>query len=175
MALDKNQLTTAIIDAATAHPDGGAEAMAAIGEAVEAYLVDNTAASYSWTAANASTGAPDTTTSFDAELEKSGATFSSTPDDFEGFISDLADFLGGIKIKAPSGFSVSPLESGAGTFTAEQLGDFTDPEDGEAALKEAHGKIAQGIIDGWPSYFAPATTGTHSQTFTGGGALTGVR
>jgi hypothetical protein len=174
MALNKNDLATAIIDAATAHPDGGAAAIAAIGEAVEAYLVDNTEASYSWTAANPS-GAPDTTTSFNIELEKSGATFNSTPEDFAGFISDLADFLGGIKIKAPSGFSVSPLGSGAGTFTAEQLGEFPDPEDGEAALKEAHGKIAQGIIDGWPSYFAPATTGTHSQTFTGGGALTGVR
>lgn len=172
MALVKDDLTTAMIDATTSCPDGGEDAMKALGKAVEDYLVDNTEATYSWTGANSS-GSPDSDTSFKAKLEASGSDFSSTPDDFDAFISDLAQFLNGIKINAADGWSLPPLNSGAGTFTASQLGELADTTDCDGAMKDAFGIIAQGIIDGWISYFAPAGSGNHS-AFKGAAALVSV-
>lgn len=172
MALVKDDLTSAMIDAVKGCPDGGADAMKALGKAVEDYLVDNTEATYSWTGANSS-GSPDSDTSFKAKLEASGSDFSSTPDDFDAFISDLAQFLNGIKINAADGWSLPPLNSGEGTFTASQLGELADATDCDGAMKDAFGIIAQGIIDGWISYFAPDGSGKHS-AFTGDAALVSV-
>ena len=47
MALVKDDLTTAMIDAVKGCPNGGADAMKALGKAIEDYLVDNTDAQYS--------------------------------------------------------------------------------------------------------------------------------
>lgn len=172
MALVKDDLTTAMIDATKSCPDGGADAMKALGKAIEDYLVDNTEATYSWVGANPS-GSPDSDTSFKAKLEASGSDFSSTPDDFDAFISDLADFLNKIKINAADGWSLPPLATGAGTFSASQLGELADETDCDGAMKDAFGIIAQGIIDGWISYFAPAGSGSHS-AYTGAAALVSV-
>ena len=172
MALVKDDLTTAMIDATKSCPDGGVDAMKALGKAVEDYLVDNTEATYSWTGANSS-GSPDSDTSFKAKLEASGSDFSSTPDDFDAFISDLAQFLNKIKINAADGWSLPPLATGAGTFSASQLGELADETDCDGAMKDAFGIIAQGIIDGWISYFAPAGSGSHS-AYTGAAALVSV-
>ena len=76
-------------------------------------------------------------------------------------------------ITAESGFTLAPLSSGIGVVTAEQLGSFSDEEDGEKALTEAWGKIADGIIKGWKSYFLPASAGTHS-TYSGSATLINV-
>lgn len=172
MALNKDDLSTAMIDGVKAHPDGGAEAIQALGKAIEDYLCENTDCSYSWVGVNPS-GSPDPITSFKAELKPSGAAFSCTPVDFNSFIVALALFLNGVIIQAPSGFSLPPLGSKAGIFTAEQAGELDDPEDGEKALKQAYSKIADGIIKGWKSYFLPASAGSHS-AFTGSAALISV-
>ena len=174
MALVKDDLTTTMINATKSCPDGGADAMKALGKAIEDYLVDNTDAQYSWVAAMTSTPfTPDPQTSFKAKLSASGSNFSSTPDSFDAFISDLAQFLNKIKINAADGWSLPPLATGAGTFTASQLGEFADESDCDGAMKDAFGIISQGIIDGWISYFAPAGSGTHSQ-YTGAASLVSV-
>jgi hypothetical protein len=119
----------------------------------------------------------DATVSFTAEFEKSGEDFKSEPADFDEFIKDLSDFLQKIKIKAPSGFSLTPanLSNSGGSFTADQLGDLPDPKDAAAAITAAFEIIAEGIIDGWASYFATAASGTHSETYTGAAAFVGVQ
>lgn len=173
MALVKNDLLTAMIDGVKDYPDGGANAMKALGKAIEDYLVNNTDCTYSWVGANSS-GTADTTVSFNAELEASGEDFSCTPEDFDGFISDLATFIGKIKINAPSGFTLTSLKSGKGTFTASQIGELEDEKDVDKAMKSAYGEIAQGILDGWKSYFMASATGTHSEVYTGTATLTTV-
>ena len=174
MALVKDDLTTAMINATKSCPDGGADAMKALGKAIEDYLVDNTDAQYSWVAAMTSTPfTPDPQTSFKAKLSASGSNFSSTPDDFDAFISDLAQFLNKIKINAADGWSLPPLATGAGTFSASQLGELADETDCDGAMKDAFGIIAQGIIDGWISYFLPAAPGTRA-TYSGSASLASV-
>ena len=174
MALVKDDLTTAMINATKSCPDGGADAMKALGKAVEDYLVDNTEAQYSWVAAITSTPfTPAPHTSFKAKLSASGSNFSSTPDDFDAFISDLAQFLNKIKINAADGWSLPPLATGAGTFSASQLGELADETDCDGAMKDAFGIIAQGIIDGWISYFLPAASGTRA-TYSGAASLVSV-
>ena len=174
MALVKDDLTTAMINATKSCPDGGADAMKALGKAIEDYLVDNTDAQYSWVAAMTSTPfTPDPQTSFKAKLSASGSNFSSTPDDFDAFISDLAQFLNKIKINAADGWSLPPLATGAGTFTASQLGELADETDCDGAMKDAFGLIAQGIIDGWISYFLSAAPGTRA-TYSGSASLVSV-
>ena len=174
MALVKDDLTTAMIDATKSCPDGGVDAMKALGKAIEDYLVANTDAQYSWVAAMTSTPfTPDPQTSFKAKLSASGSNFSSTPDDFDAFISDLADWLNGIKIDPASGWTLGSLQSGAGTFTASQLGELADETDCDGAMKDAFGIIAQGIIDGWISYFLPAASGTRA-TYSGSASLASV-
>ncbi len=173
MALDKDSLTTAMIEAVKSCPDGGDEAMARLGKAVEDYLVANTVAVYAWVAVDPK-GSPDSTTAFTAVLSASGTTFECKPKDFDDFIARLAEWLNGIKINAPSGFSVSPLMTTAGTFTAEQLGSFADKTDCEGAMKDAFGKIAEGCIAGWKStYIMTAGSGSHS-AFTGSATLSSV-
>ena len=174
MALVKDDLTTAMINATKSCPDGGVDAMKALGKAIEDYLVANTDAQYSWVAAMTSTPfTPDPQTSFKAKLSASGSNFSSTPDDFDVFISDLAQFLNKIKINAADGWSLPPLATGAGTFTASQLGELADETDCDGAMKDAFGIIAQGIIDGWISYFLPAAPGTRA-TYSGSASLASV-
>lgn len=174
MALVKDDLTTAMIDAVKGCPDGGADAMKALGKAVEDYLVANTDAQYSWVAVNTSKPYdPDSQTSFKAELSASGSNFSCIPKNFDDFISKLADWLNGVKIDPASGWTLGSLQSGAGTFSASQLGELADETDCDGAMKDAFGEIAQGIIDGWISYFAPAGSGTHSQ-YTGAASLVSV-
>lgn len=160
MALNKDNFVSAMIDAVKEYPEGGAEAIKALGKAIEDYICENTEAKYSWTGVHTSSGSSDTTTSFDVECEASGSDFSCSPEDFDSFISGLALFLNGIKIKAPSGF-VLMLNSKAGTFTASQIGELEDVKDVDKAMKAAYGEIAQGIIDGLQSYFIPVMTGTH--------------
>ena len=174
MALVKDDLTTAMINATKSCPDGGVDAMKALGKAIEDYLVANTDAQYSWVAAMTSTPfTPDPQTSFKAKLSASGSNFSSTPDDFDVFISDLAQFLNKIKINAADGWSLPPLATGAGTFSASQLGELADETDCDGAMKDAFGIIAQGIIDGWISYFLPAASGTRA-TYSGSASLASV-
>ena len=174
MALVKDDLTTAMIDAVKGCPDGSADAMKALGKAIEDYLVDNTDAQYAWDAAMTSTPfTSDPQTSFKAKLSASGSNFSSTPDSFDAFISDLAQFLNKIKINAADGWSLPPLATGAGTFTASQLGEFADETDCDGAMLDAFGIIAQGIIDGWPSYFVSSESGSHTK-FEGSASLTSV-
>lgn len=160
MALSKDDLTTAMIDAVKEYPDGGADAMKALGKATENYICDNVEASYTWVGVHTSSGSTDTTTSFDCELKASESDFSCTPENFDDFISALAKFLNGITIKAPTGFALM-LNSQAGTFSAQQLGEFEDEKDVDKAMKSAYGNIAEGIINGIKSYFMVASAGTH--------------
>ena len=174
MALVKDDLTTAMINATKSCPDGGVDAMKALGKAIEDYLVANTDAQYSWVATNTVLPyEPDSQVMFKAVLSASGSQFTSVPKDFNAFILDLADWLNGIKIDPASGWTLGSLQSGAGTFTASQLGELADEKDCDGAMKDAFGIIAQGIIDGWISYFAPAGSGTHSQ-YTGAASLVSV-
>lgn len=174
MALNKSALAKAMADGAASSAEGGDLSMKALGEAIEDYLIANTSANYTWTATMTSTPfTPDPTVFFNAEFEKSGEAFKCTPATFDEFIKALADFLKKIKIKAPSGFSLAPanLNNGSGSFTAEQLGDLPDPKNAAPAITAAFEKIAEGIIQGWPSYFAPAASGTHSGTYSGAAAF----
>ena len=174
MALVKDNLTTAMIDAVKGCPDGGTDAMKALGKAVEDYLVANTDAQYAWVAVNTSKPyEPDSQTSFKAKLSASGSNFSCIPKNFDDFISKLADWLNGIKIDPASGWTLGSLQSGAGTFTASQLGKLADEKDCDGAMKDAFGKISQGIIDGWQSYFLPSAAGTRA-TYSGSATLTSV-
>lgn len=178
MGLNKNDLAKAMADGAASCAEGGAESMKALGAALENYLISNTDANYSWTGKMTSKPyTPDATVSFKAELEKSGATFNSKPENFNEFIKDLSDFLKKIKIKAPSGFSLSPdnLNNGSGTFTASQLGSLPNPKDAPSAIAAAFGEIAEGIINGWVSYFATAASGMHSGVYNGTAAFIGVQ
>jgi hypothetical protein len=173
MALVKENLTTEMINAVSAIPDGGAVAMQALGDAIVKYLCDNTTTIYAWVGVNPK-GDSDPVTTFNAELQSSGVPFTTVPADFNSFISSLALYLNtAIIIQAPSDFTIPPLNMGTGTFTAEQLGELSDNKDADKAQKEAFGKIAQGIIDGWRSYFMPSTGGSHS-AFTGNATLTAV-
>lgn len=172
MALVKDDLTTAMIDAVKTCPDGGEAAMIALGKAVEDYLISNTDAVYSWTAVDTES-IPDSATSFKAELSASGSDFTSVPPDFETWIADLAEFLNGIKINPASGWSLGSLATGSGSFTAEKLGSLADEKDCDGAMKDAFGKIAAGILDGWQSYFVTAASGSHTK-YVGAATLTSV-
>lgn len=172
MALNKDDLCTAIIDGVKAFPDGGAMAMQALGKAIEDYLCDNTVCMYGWVGVNPS-GVADPIVTFKAELKPSGTPFVCTPPDFNTFIVALSTFLKGIIIQAPSDFTIPPLNNPAGIFTAVQVGELEDPEDVDKAMKSAYGEIVQGILDGWKSYFMPATAGSHS-AFTGSATLVSV-
>ena len=174
MALVKDDLTTAMINATKSCPDGGVDAMKALGKAIEDYLVENTDAQYSWTAANTVFPyEPDSQVMFKAVLSASGSQFTSVPKDFNAFILDLADWLNDIKIDPASGWSLGSLQSGAGTFSAPQLGELADETDCDGAMKDAFGLIAQGIIDGWISYFLSAAPGTRA-TYSGSASLVSV-
>lgn len=174
MALVKDDLTTAMINATKSCPNGGADAMKALGKAIEDYLVANTDAQYSWVATNTVLPyEPDSQVMFKAVLSASGSQFTSVPKDFDAFISDLADWLNGIKIDPASGWALGSLQSGAGTFSASQLGELADETDCDGAMKDAFGIIAQGIIDGWISYFLPAAPGTRA-TYSGSASLASV-
>lgn len=173
MALVKDDLTMEMINAVKSCPDGGDDAMAELGSAIEDYLVANTDAVYAWKAKNPSTSDPDPATSFNAELSVSGTKFKCRPNDFDDFISKLAKWLNKIKINAASGWSLPPLNTDSGTFTADQLYKLADVTDCDGAMKDAFGIIAQGIIDGWISYFAPAGSGSHS-AYTGAASLVSV-
>ena len=173
MALVKDDLTMEMIDAVKSCPDGGDDAMAELGSAIEDYLVANTDAVYAWKAKDPSTSAPDPETSFNAELSVSGTKFKCRPSDFDDFISKLAKWLNKIKINAASGWNLPPLNTDSGTFTADQLYKLADVTDCDGAMKDAFGMIAQGIIDGWPSYFVSSESGLHTK-FEGAASLTSV-
>ena len=173
MALVKDDLTMEMIDAVKSCPDGGDDAMAELGSAIEDYLVANTDAVYAWKAKDPSTSAPDPETSFNAKLSVSGTKFKCRPNDFDDFISKLAKWLNKIKINAASGWNLPPLNTDSGTFTADQLYKLADVTDCDGAMKDAFGMIAQGIIDGWPSYFVSSESGLHTK-FEGAASLTSV-
>lgn len=170
-----------MISAVKKYPDGGDIAITALGNAVEKYLCDNTDATFTWIATQTipqPLPIPDPTTKFSVKFTPMQSFLCPKPKDFDTFIKKLALYLNGIVMTAPSTFSVSPLKSGIGTFTAEQLGSFSDSKDGEKALKEAYEKIAKGVLDGWKSYFLTATSGTDtagSIVYTGAGTLVGVK
>lgn len=172
MALVKDDLTAAMINATKSCPDGGEAAMIALGRAIENYLISNTDAVYSWSGVDP-LAVPDPETSFKAVLSASGTDFTSVPPDFNAFILDLADWLNDIKIDPASGWSLGSLQSGAGTFSAPQLGELADETDCDGAMKDAFGLIAQGIIDGWISYFLSAAPGTRV-TYSGSASLVSV-
>lgn len=174
MALDKDALTAEMINATKSCPDGGADAMKKLGKAIEDYLVANTDAVYSWTATNTVLPfEPDSQAMFKAVLSASGSEFSYVPKDFDDFISHLADWLNGIKVDPASGWTLGSLQSGAGTFTASQLGKLADEKDVDSAMRDSFGKIAGGILAGWQSYFLPAASGVRA-TYSGAAALTSV-
>lgn len=169
-----DDLTQTMIDAVKTCPDGGDNAFKALGEATENYLCNNTVAMYSWT--GVMTSAPfsnDPVAVFQAKLTPSGKTFSCKPNSFDDFISNFATFLQGIKIEGASGFSLSPLHNGSGTFTAQQVGKLEDEKDVDKAMKSAFSEIAKGIINGWQSYFQTSGGGSHG-AFTGSASLTSV-
>lgn len=172
MALVKDDLTAAMINATKSCPDGGEAAMIALGRAIENYLISNTDAVYSWSGVDP-LAVPDPETSFKAVLSASGTDFTSVPPDFKTWIADLAEFLNGIKINAAAGWSLGSLATGSGTFTAEQLGTLADETDCDGAMNDAFGIIAAGIIDGWVSYFVPSASGSHA-AFSGSAALVSV-
>lgn len=172
MALVKHDLTMAMINATKSCPDGGVPAMIALGKAVENYLVDNTDAVYSWSGADP-LSVPDPSTSFNAELSVSGVDFVSVPLNFKIWLADLADFLNKIKINPASGWSLGSLATESGTFTAEQLLTLADETDCDGAMYDAFGIIAQGIIDGWESYFVKSASGTHA-AYSGSASLVSV-
>ena len=173
MALVKDDLTMEMINATKSCPDGGDDAMAALGSAIEDYLVANTDAVYAWAAKDPVTSVPDPATSFNAELSVSGTKFKCRPNDFNDFISKLAKWLNKIKINAASGWNLPPLNTDSGTFTADQLYKLADEADCDGAMLDSFGIIAQGIIDGWPSYFVTSASGTHTK-FAGSASLTSV-
>lgn len=172
MALDKDELTTAMINATVSCPDGGEAAMIALGRAVENYLVDNTEAVYSWFAADP-LAVPDPVTSFKAELSVSGVDFVSVLPNFKAWIADLADFLNKIKINPAAGWSLGSLATESGNFTAEQLLTLADETDCDGAMYDAFGIIAAGILDGWESYFVKSAAGSHA-AFSGSASLVSV-
>ena len=173
MALDKNALTSVMVAATKSCPAGGDAAMIALGKAIENYLIANTDAVYAWDAKDPATSVPDPETSFNAELSVSGTKFQCRPNDFNDFISKLAKWLNKIKINAASGWSLPPLNTDSGTFTADQLYKLADETDCDGAMLDAFGIIAQGIIDGWPSYFVSSESGSHTK-FEGSASLTSV-
>lgn len=172
MALDRDALTAVMINATKSCPDGGNDAMKALGKAIEDYLVANTDAQYAWAGVNP-LGVPDGAVNFMAVLSASGTEFTCKPSDFDDFISRLAAWLNGIKINAAAGWSLPPLNAGNGTFTASQLGTLADETDCDGAMNDAFGIIAQGIIDGWESYFIVSSAGSHA-AFAGSASLAGV-
>ena len=174
MALVVDDLTTAMMNAVKQCPDGGDSAFQKLGEATENYLCNNTTAIYSWTAQMTSTPfTPDPVVMFQAKLNPSGSVFSCKPNNFDDFISKFATFLQGIKIEGASGFSLSPLQNGTGTFTAKQVGKLEDEKDVDKAMKSAFSEIAKGIINGWKSYFQTSGSGSHS-AYVGSASLTSV-
>ena len=172
MALVKDDLTMAMINATKSCPDGGDDAMVTLGKAIEDYLVANTDAVYAWSAKDPMS-VPDPATSFNAELSVSGTEFKCRPNDFNDFISKLAKWLNKIKINAASGWSLPTLNTDSGTFTADQLYKLADETDCDGAMNDAFGIIAAGIIDGWVSYFVPSAAGSHA-AFSGSAALVSV-
>jgi hypothetical protein len=174
MALVVDDLTTAMINAVKQCPDGGDSAFQKLGEATENYLCNNTVAMYSWVGTMSSHPfSPDPTVIFQAKLSPSGSVFTCKPSSFDDFISKFATFLQGIKIEGASGFSLSPLQNGTGTFTAKQIGKLDDEKDVDKAMKSAFSEIAKGIINGWQSYFQSSGSGIHS-SYTGSASLTSV-
>lgn len=174
MALDKDSLTTEMINATKSCPDGGADAMKALGKAIEDYLVANTDAQYSWAATNTVLPfEPDSQVMFKAVLSASGSQFSCVPKDFDDFISHLADWLNGIKIDPASGWTLGSLQSGAGSFSADMLMKLKDEKDVDSAMRDSFGKIAEGILAGWQSYFLPSASGVRA-TYSGSAALVSV-
>ena len=173
MALVKDDLTMEMINAVKSCPNGGDDAMAELGSAIEDYLVANTDAVYAWAAKDPTTSVPDPATSFNAELSVSGTKFQCRPNDFNDFISKLAKWLNKIKINAASGWSLPPLNTDSGTFTADQLYKLADEADCDGAMLDAFGIISQGIIDGWSSYFVSSESGSHTK-FEGAASLTSV-
>ncbi len=173
MALNVQSFAQAMIDGVKKYPDGGKNAFKALGEAIENYLCNNTDAVYSWSGKMTSKPyTPDPVTSFNASLSPSGNTFNCSPKSYEGFISDLANFLKGIKIDGASGFSFS-LASGVGSFTSQQIKKLDDESDIDKALISAYSEIAQSIIDGWQSYFLASASGVHS-AYAGSASLVSV-
>ena len=174
MALDKDSLTTEMINATKSCPDGGADAMKALGKAIEDYLVANTDAQYSWAATNTVLPfEPDSQVMFKAVLSASGSQFSYVPKDFDDFISHLADWLNGIKIDPASGWTLGSLQSGAGSFSADMLMKLKNEKDVDSAMRDSFGKIAEGILAGWQSYFLPSASGVRA-TYSGSAALVSV-
>nr|DAO79676.1 MAG TPA: hypothetical protein [Caudoviricetes sp.] len=174
MALDKDSLTTEMINATKSCPAGGADAMKALGKAIEDYLVANTDAQYSWAATNTVLPfEPDSQVMFKAVLSASGSQFSYVPKDFDDFISHLADWLNGIKIDPASGWTLGSLQSGAGSFSADMLMKLKDEKDVDSAMRDSFGKIAEGILAGWQSYFLPSASGVRA-TYSGSAALVSV-
>lgn len=174
MALVQDDLTKVMINATTKHPDGGNDAFIELGKATENYLCANTDAVYSWSGVlTVDPFTPDPTTSFNAEFVPSGIDFICQPKDFADFISKFAIFLRGIKIKAPSGFSLSPLENGVGIFKAKQIMVLEDETDIIKAMDLSFGLVAKGIIEGWQSYFQISSGGSHS-AYAGSASLVSV-
>ena len=172
MALNRDDLARAMIKACRSVPDGQDLAMIALGRAVEDYLVANTDAQYAWSATNPN-GVPDPTTSFKAKLSVSGVDFVCRPRDFDDFIAELALWLNNVKIDAESPWSLPTLQSGSGSFTADMLKSMPDPKDVESCMFGAFGKIAEGIIGGWESYFKKSAGGSRSE-YVGNASLTSV-
>lgn len=173
MALDKDALTSVMVAATKSCPAGGDAAMIALGKAIENYLIANTDAVYAWSGKDPATSAPDPDTTFNAVVSASGSDFVSKPSDFDKWVRDLEAFLNKIKIDPASGWSLGSLAKTSGKIDIKQLLNFPSATDGELVMNSAFYLIADGVIDGWPSYFVTSADGSHSK-FLGSASLNGV-
>lgn len=164
MALSETAMKNEIITALKTGSGNAVDANKKFGDAILKNICDDIEVTYSWAAANPSSGSPDPQISFTATVSGSGTLTPSAS--FSAMLVKLAALIKGLTITAAAGFSVVPLAfNPAGGLMATMASETTQ----DLAMTNFCRQIIASIKSSFPNP-APAA-GSHAAFV---GATTGM-
>jgi hypothetical protein len=164
MALSVTSMKNAIITALQSGADTAETANKKFGDAILKNVCDTVQITYSWSAANPSSGAPDPVTSFNAAISGNGTLTPSGT--LAAMLVKLAALIKGLAVSAAPGFTAAPLAlNPAGVFSVSMANEDTQ----DLAMEHFCAQLIASLKSAFPNP-TPAT-GTHG-AFTG--ATTGM-